>query len=350
MERRVLISGAFGDANARFGFYERIAEALEARGWQVHRFNAFESLRRPVRGFAKAGERLFTLPGRWLGIPKERIRAALPWTMTGRREHGLVAAVESFRPAVLIVIASLRFQPETLARCRALGVRELVGWYVEGPVEPGVPERESTLYDRYYCIHREIHPEARGRIGWLPAHALDRASFHRLRTPRAPVERIVFVGAASRRRIRYLGALLSLPLELWGEGWSKLPAFAPFHRGRFIWGEAVNRLYNERAIVLNIATWDAASSGLTQRVVDVPASGAFLLTDDTAELRQLYVVPDEVATFTTPEALRAKCEYYLTHQAERETIADRGHQHALTLADYSATARVLMGMDSGDHE
>ena len=173
MERRVLISGAFGDANARFGFYEGIAEALEARGWQVHRFNAFESLRRPVRGFAKAGERLFTLPGRWLGIPKERIRAALSWTMTGRLDRSLVASVESFRPTVLI---------------------------------------------------------------------------------------------------------------------------------------------------------------------------------DAAEIRQLYVVTDDIATFKAPEELLAKCEYYFAHQAEREKIADRRHQRALTFSDYYATAGVLMKMDWSDYE
>ena len=344
---RVLVSGGFGHADRRFGFFERIAEALEARGWQVGRFDALGYPQRPGR-LAKAGERLFTLPGRWLGVPKQRVRAALPFTADGQRERALVEAVREFRPEVLIVVSSFRFQPETLDRCRALGVRELVGWYVEGPIELGVPEAEAALYDRYYCIHREIAPAWRSRIGVLPSYGLDRTSFHPLRAPgmpRRPAPRIVFVGAPNRRRLRYLAALRSLPLELWGPGWDGQREFAPFLRGDALWGERLNALYNDSAVVLNISGWEANLSGMTQRIVEVPASSAFLLTDDAEEARSLYVAGEEIGTFTDPDDLLAKCEHYLAHADEREAIAERGHRRALGLADYAATAAVLIDGD-----
>ena len=343
--RRVLVSGGFGHADHRFSFFERIAEALEARGWQVGRFDALGDAK-PPQLLEKAAERLFTLPGRWMGVPKDRVRAALPWTADGRREHALVEAVREFSPEVLIVISSVRFQPETLVRCRALGVREAVGWYVEGPVDLGMPETESRLYDRYYCIHREIEVASRGRIGVLPSYGLDAATFHPLRalgTPRAPRPRIAFVGAPSRRRLRYVAALRGLPLDLWGPGWSLQRAFAPLHRGEALWGEPLNAVYNDSAIVLNVSSWEPQRSGMTQRIVEVPASGAFLLTDDAEEARDLYAVGDQIAVFTDPEDLRAKCEYYLAHAEEREVIAGRGHRRALALPDYAATASVLIG-------
>ena len=348
--RRVLVSGGFGHADRRFGFFERIAEALEACGWQVGRFDALGDAE-PPRPLEKAAERLFTLPGRWLGVPKDRVRAALPWTVDGRRERALVEAVRTFAPEVLIVISSVRFQPGTLARCRALGVREAVGWYVEGPIDLGVPEAESRLYDRYYCIHREIDAACRGRIGVLPSYALDAATFHPLRppgTPRAPQPRIAFVGAPSRRRLRYLAALRALPLEIWGPGWSRQRDFAPLHRGEALWGKPLNALYNDSAIVLNVSSWEPRRSGMTQRIVEVPASGAFLLTDDAEEARRLYVAGDEIATFGSPEDLRAKCEHYLAHAGEREAIAGRGYRRALTFAGYDTTASVLIGcLDEG---
>ena len=65
---------------------------------------------------------------------------------------------------------------------------------------------------------------------------------------------------------------------------------------------------------------------MTQRVVEVPASGAFLLTNNDAELRRLYVTGEEVAVCDGPDELRAKCEYYLAHADEREAIAARGHR------------------------
>ena len=343
--RRVLVSGGFGHADRRFGFFERIAEALEARGWQVGRFDALGDAK-PPQPLEKAAERLFTLPGRWLGVPKDRVRAALPWTAAGRRERALVEAVRTFAPEVLIVISSARFQPETLARCRVLGVREAVGWYIEGPLDLGVPEAESRLYDRYYCIHREIEAACRDRIGVLPSYALDAATFHPLRppgTPRAPQPRIAFVGAPSRRRLRYLAALRALPLELWGPGWSRQRDFAPLLRGEALWGEPLNALYNDSAIVLNVSSWEPRRSGMTQRIVEVPASGAFLLTDDAEEARRLYAAGDEIATFTSPEDLRAKCEHYLAHAEEREAIAARGYRRVLAFAGYDATASMLIG-------
>ena len=343
--RRVLVSGGFGHADQRFGFFERIAEALEARGWQVGRFDAIGDTG-PPRPLEKAAERMFTLPGRWLGVPKDRVRAALPWTAAGRRERALVEAVRTFAPEVLIVISSARFQPETLARCRALGVREIVGWYVEGPVELGVPESESRYYDRYYCIHREIDSTCRHLIGVLPSYALDTATFHSLHPPgttRMMKPRIVFVGAPSKRRLRYLAALDGLPLELWGPGWSRQRDFAPLHRGEALWGEPLNALYNDSAIVLNVSSWEPERSGMTQRIAEVPASSAFLLTDDAEEARCLYVAGDEIAVFTYPDNLRTKCEHYLMQAGDREAIAERGHRRALMLPGYGPTADVLIG-------
>src|SRR5689334_3339552 len=134
MENRILITGAFNDASYKFTFFEQIASALEGKGSRVYRFNAF--------GFSdsrigKMFERLITGPGRLIGLKKQRIREALPWTPDSRREAALLAAVREFRPHTMIVISGFRHRPKTLQRCRELGVKRLVGWYVEGPTEPG---------------------------------------------------------------------------------------------------------------------------------------------------------------------------------------------------------------------
>jgi len=343
MNRRVLISGAFGDAQYQFAFFEQIARALEQADAAVERFNAFGFLV-GASPLAKTFERLVTLPGRLLGIDKQRLRAALPWTPDGRRERALLAAVRRFRPDTLIVITGFRHRARTLRRCRALGVRTLVGWYVEGPLAPGVPEAESLLYDRYYCIHRELAPAALERIGWLPSYALDRSTFARLRFPRTPQRRIVFVGTPTARRIAFLEALRGLPLELWGPKWGEVETLAALHRGEFIWGEPLNALYNDSAIVLNIASWDSTLSGMTQRIVEIPASGAFMLTDDAPEVRALFAPGREIDVFASPQALRSRCEHHLQCADERERIADRGHQRALRLADFGVAARVLAGL------
>ncbi len=342
MPQRVLISGAFGDAHYRFGFFERIAEHMEREGLQVERFNAFGFDRRTA-GVAKLLERLATLPGRALGIDKTRLRAALPWTAEGQRERAFLLAVRRFRPDTLIVIRGFPVQPTTLRAARRLGVRECVGWYVEGPLEAALPERESLLFDRYYCIHTELEPTARARIGWLPSYGLDTQSFRRERWPREAQPRIVFVGTPTPRRVRFLEALRGLPLDLWGPKWQHVASLAAWHRGDFIWGPALNALYNRSAIVLNIASWGNELSGMTQRVVEIPASGAFMLTDAAPEVFNLFAPGREIDVFDSPQALRQQCERYLVDASAREAIADAGHARALRMGDFSHATAVLMG-------
>ena len=344
MHGRVLITGAFDDASYRFSFFERIAEALEREGAQVERFNAFGFARTPLPLAQRLLERLFTLPGRLLGIDKARIRAMLPWTPEGRRERALLDAVRRCRPDTLIVVRGFAHRPRTLRACRRLGVETLVGWYVEGPLEPGLAEAESRDYDRYFCIHTEIDPRCAERIGWLPSYGLDAQTFRRTAWPRLPQDRIVFVGTPTARRVRYLQALVDLPLELWGPKWADVPELARFHRGDFIWGDALNALYNNSAIVLNLASWDSHLSGMTQRILEIPASGAFMLTDESSEARALFEPGREADVFASPQELRRQCVRYLADGVGREAIAQCGHRRALRQRDFGATARVLVGL------
>ena len=343
MTDRVLISGAFNDSQYQFNFFDHIGDALEDEGIQVARFNSFAFARKSGL-LSKLLERIFTLPGRWLGIDKRRIRSALPWTPEGRRERALLSAVRAFRPDTLIVIRGFQHSARTLLQCRRLGVRKLVGWYVEGPLEPGLPESESLLYDSYFCIHTEIDLAYRNRIGWLPSYGLDAKNFLRLQYPRHAEAKIVFVGTPTERRIHFLKTLESLPLELWGPRWSKIESLSAFHRGDFCWGSELNHLYNESAIVLNIASWDSHLSGMTQRIIEIPSSGAFMLTDDTPEVRSLFEPGREIGVFTTPQELLRECERYLADPNLREQIADLGHQRALSCDDFRFTAKVLVGL------
>jgi len=343
MPANILISGAFDDTRYRFSFFERIAEALERDGAEVTRFNAFGFARTSLPLGLHLLERLFTLPGRLLGIDKAHIRAALPWTPEGRREQALLDAVHRARPDTLIVVRGFAHRPRTLRRCRRMGVKTLVGWYVEGPLERGLVEAESRGYDRYYCIHTEVDARVAERVGWLPSYALDTQTFARTVWPRLPQDRIVFVGTPTGRRVRFLRALTDMPLELWGPKWSAVPELARFHRGEFVWGEALNALYNDSAIVLNIASWDSHLSGMTQRILEIPTSGAFMLTDDSREARALFEPGREAEVFESPEALRRQCARYLADGARREAIAQRGHRRALRQRDFTATARVLAG-------
>jgi len=129
--------------------------------------------------------------------------------------------------------------------------------------------------------------------------------------------------------------LTDLPLEIYGKwgrhAWPGAP-LARHVRARGVWGEALIRLYNTAKIVLNITNWDPALyRALNQRVFDVPATGAFLLTDYSPELEEHYRVGEEIVCYRDVEELRSKVQYYLAHDDELSAIARRGYERALTL-------------------
>jgi spore maturation protein CgeB len=98
-----------------------------------------------------------------------------------------------------------------------------------------------------------------------------------------------------------------------------------------LWGSEVEDFYRSGKIVLNITSWDpAVLTGLNLRICDVPALGAFLLTDAAAEIAEFVEPGREVATYTTPEDLREKALYYLANDTEREAVALAGLRRAAT--------------------
>jgi spore maturation protein CgeB len=146
---------------------------------------------------------------------------------------------------------------------------------------------------------------------------------------------IVLVGGWSKRRESYVRAILDLPLTIVGPGWKKRGRLEAMHWPHIaasqMWGNEVNALYKRAKIVLNITSWDpAVLTGLNLRICDVPAQGAFLLTDDAPELSEFVAIGREIATFTTPEDLRAKALYFLNEAHEREAIAKAGLLRAAT--------------------
>lgn len=342
---RIIISGVYGGTEWKHPFFAAIANALEASGHQVHRFHAgIESVPSAPQKFL---ERCLTTPARLLGIDKRTVKQHLPWNTEYRRHQALLEAVQQHRPELLLVITYVRYQAEILQQCRSLGVQRLVGWFVEGPHHEYSAESEAVLYDRYFCIHQHIDPSWQSRIGHLPAIALNQQEFHPLQPAPVRHNSIVFVGNRTERRARFLASLADFPLQIWGPGgWEQDPALKHTFQTEFIWGADLNRLYNEAAIVLNVSTWDPSLSGLTQRILDVPASGAFLLTDDSPDLQVWRARGLAVDTFSSPDELRQKCLYYLADPQQRITMAEQAHQAALAFPDYADIAAQLVSTNT----
>lgn len=341
--KRVLISYFFGDDMIPLGV--SCARALEGLGCDVYRFNSeMESRWHPV--LLKPLNRL----ARGLGYRGGEIGRTLPFARIPFKRRMLKEAARAFRPHWILVIRAHEFVDAQLVAelKRECGVEQVVGWRVDGPLDCPDLLEDARIYDLYFCSHRHGYDAVSDKIGYLPVYGMDFALYRNfyVDSPRPYGHDLVLVGGYNARRAQFVGQLLDLPLELYGK-WGKQArrnvALRRRVKARGAWGEALLRLYNTSKVVLNITNWDPARYvALNQRVFDVPATGAFLLTDYSPELEEHYRIGEEIACFASAEELDEKARYYLTHDAPREAIARRGYARALTLPTVADRMRTVL--------
>jgi len=82
------------------------------------------------------------------------------------------------------------------------------------------------------------------------------------------------------------------------------------------------------------ATSRQMKGAVNQRVFDVPACGAFLLTDAGAQFEALFVPGVEAAVYSHPDEIADMVRFYLDHPAERSKIAAKGRRRVLAEHTY----------------
>jgi len=331
--KRVLISYFFGEDMIPLGV--SCARAFRSFGYDVYCFNSqVESawdrvFLKPVNKFARAAGYRSCEIGETLSISKINFKKQM-----------IIKAASEFRPKWIFVIRAHEFVDEELVHTlkQKCGVEKVFAWRVDGPLDAPDLVRDSEIYDHYFCSNRHGYDPQKDKVIYLPAYGMDFSIYRNLH-PNSPTKKysheIVLVAGHNKRRQQFVDQLLDLPIEIYGK-WLRHNRlnFALRRRvkAKEAWGKVLLDIYNSSKIVLNICGWDPARfSGLNLRVFDVPATGAFLLTDYSPELEDFYKIGEEIVCFTEIEELREKALYFLEHEDEREAIARRGFERALTL-------------------
>jgi spore maturation protein CgeB len=333
---RILVSFPFSEKGGWFiPLGEGCASALDELGFDVVRFNPVVEIP-PVFPGRKLLERMVVFFGRLAFQAKSRTKQRLPWTEEAIRFRSLIDLARRTEPETLLVISTYTYPEYVLQRLkRECGVKRVLGWCVEGPIWMRSPIEESKLYDHYFCTY-PIKTKGASRVTHLSALVFDPELFRPLNPRPAKDVDIVFVGRPKTRRARILEAISDFRPMVFGPGWVReCPALAPCVGGEQVSGDDLNRLYNRSKIVLNISAWENEIADCPNlRIVDVPASGSFLLSDYSAAAAELFEPGREVEFYRDAEELRDKLAYYLAHDAARERIARAGYEKARTLGSY----------------
>ena len=164
--------------------------------------------------------------------------------------------------------------------------------------------------------------ETENRAALFFPEASDPAIFHPM--PSLPkLYDVCFIGARYGLREEVVLALrrAGISVSAFGNGWEG---------GRIPTQEAP-RVFAQSRIVLGVGTIGHCRDfySLKMRDFDAPMSGSCYLTHDNPDLHGLYVAGEEIVTYVKANDCVEHVRYLLAHEAERESIARRGHARAL---------------------
>ena len=81
---------------------------------------------------------------------------------------------------------------------------------------------------------------------------------------------------------------------------------------------------------------------INPRTFEISACCTFQLSDVRQELHRYYEVGKEIETYSSPSELIEKIDYYLDHDEERNTIAQKGHLQTLKHHTYMKRLTTLL--------
>jgi spore maturation protein CgeB len=143
---------------------------------------------------------------------------------------------------------------------------------------------------------------------------------------------VSFIGRWEPDRERLLDAIAALPIRLRvrGPGWERVRSrlLKPACEPGAVYGEDYVKAIAAAKVNLGLLSV-VAGDAITQRSIEIPACGAFMLAERTGEHRLHFVDGEEAVFFDRSDDLVRKVQHYVAAGDERARIAAAGHARCL---------------------
>lgn len=280
-----------------------------------------------------------------------------------RLERRVLELIRTYAPSFVLVIKGDQIPPKTLEAIRSIAPSAaLVNYWIDDPIYFHVSKNLSPHYDVFLtnapsCVAR--HREAGAAHPDFLTFGADPHLHRKISMSPEEVDfwgsDVAFTGSLTTDRLTMLEQLDPRGLKIWckpevsylGDNYqiskSPVPANSPVYSSftnRPVWGEDMVKVCNASRIVLNLHVQNAP----TMRDFEVPACGAFLLTDHVEGLGEALEIGKEIGCFNSPAEGREKICHYLKHPGERQSIADTGYRRVLKDHLYKNRMEELVGL------
>ena len=114
-------------------------------------------------------------------------------------------------------------------------------------------------------------------------------------------------------------------------------------KGKVDYWREMPLVFHNSKINLNI-TSRTIETGIPQRILDILSCGGFCMTNEQTEIEDYFTDGKELVIYRSPEDLKEKTAYYLTHEEQREKIARAGLDRIKK--EFSCEMRIKRMIDS----
>jgi spore maturation protein CgeB len=241
------------------------------------------------------------------------------------------------RPRILLSTGFAPITTADLEKIGALGVYR-VNYLTDDPWNPA---QRAPWFLRAVCAYDEVLSTRRAnlndlralgcpRVGYLPfgyaphLHRPERLTPERMRALESDV---IFAGGADRDRVPYIAALAAagLRVALYGGYWEEYPETRRLSQG--LRSPAFVREAITAAKLALCLVRRANRDGVCMRTFEVPAVGASMLVERTAEHVELFGSEGQAVLYfdAIPEMVE-KARWLVEHEAERQRMKEAAHQ------------------------
>lgn len=191
--------------------------------------------------------------------------------------------------------------------------------YVDGLIEA------QLLVYGYNFIEECVTPELIEAFCKVRPELINFPDSMKVDTKAVIAQHIISVKVAEQERLRYLKALSEhFNVDLYtGSDTYSMPLI--HNRGFAKTNTEMPIIFHQSKINLNL-TAKSIRSGLSLRIFDVLGCEGFLITNYQAELPEHFNIGEDLEAYTNLDDLMGKCEYYLSHDKDRQEIAHNGFE------------------------
>lgn len=266
------------------------------------------------------------------------------------------ARVAEFEPEICIVMAQAPVDADFPSRMRKSGVTTAF-WFVENWRHMDYWRSIARDYDYFFHIQPGEFEKKLDELG-CRRHAFVQTGcdpeIHRpveLNDEERPLYEcdVSFAGAGYPNRNQLLAGLTDYDLKIWGVNWHGRDLqrcvqraeqrFTADDFARIVAGSKIN--LNLHSSVRSPGV-DPECDAVNPRVFEIAACGGFQLCDPCSGLDAFFDLDKEIPAYRDLRELRARIDYYLAHEEDREAAASAARDRALREHTYQHRAQEML--------